>query len=338
MSITWEEEHYAGDKTGDCRPYINSNAWETGDEIPFVQFSLSGEGLDSGSCKAVLNEVEYTCHLTAMGGGIWKLLFRYDENPGWGGYNAGETANLKAKVVTDVTTHYSDEATWDVLGKATNPIPGDTAVDVNVNESSLTFDHPYHKDTDYPFYGRLFNPEGVSIVYSYTPAGTFDISAQTPLDTETTYEWRMDTITDAGNIIGDRWEFTTGAGEPAKPENPDPADGSGPGVDFSDFELSWDDGGGADTFDVYIGTTGDLTQVSSAQAGTTYTTTLSEIETVIGSSPINQSIYWRVDATNTNGTTTGDEWNFDARPAKATLVAPTNAASDITLDQVLEWS
>ena len=131
--------------------------------------------------------------------------------------------------------------------------------------------------------------------------------------------------------------YKTGAEAPTKATNPTPTD-SDTDVDFSGFQLSWDDGGGADTFDVYIGETGAVTSVSSAQAGTTYTTTLAELETIFGVSPIDQIIYWRIDATNDDGTTTGDEWNFDARPAKATVPSPTDANTDIVLGLTLTWT
>jgi hypothetical protein len=123
---------------------------------------------------------------------------------------------------------------------------------------------------------------------------------------------------------------------PTKAENPTPTNNDTE-VDFSGLQLSWDDGGGADTFNVYIGTTGSLTLVSSAQAGTTYTTTLAELATVFGSDPIDQKIYWRIDSTNTDGTTTGDEWNFDARPDKAVTPTPTDTGSGQSLNLDLGW-
>ena len=123
---------------------------------------------------------------------------------------------------------------------------------------------------------------------------------------------------------------------PTKATNPTPTNNATE-VDFSGFELSWQDGGGADTFNVYIGESGTLTLVSSAQAGITYTTSLSELETIFGVSPINQKIYWRIDSTNDYGTTTGDEWNFDARPAKASVPTPEDSYTDMTLDW-LEFS
>jgi len=89
---------------------------------------------------------------------------------------------------------------------------------------------------------------------------------------------------------------------------------------------------------VYIGETGDLTLVSSAQAGTTYTTTLAELETIFEASPIDQKIYWRIDSINESGTTEGDEWNFDPRPTKSGNHSPVDEFGDMTLDwQEFTW-
>lgn len=127
------------------------------------------------------------------------------------------------------------------------------------------------------------------------------------------------------------------AGVPTKATNPSPADDATE-EDFSGLQLSWDDGGDSDTYDVYIGETGSLTLVSVEQVGTTYTTTLSELETIFGVSPIDQKIYWRIDSTNAEGTTVGDEWNFDARPGKATGPTPANAGTAIALNTAFDWT
>lgn len=118
---------------------------------------------------------------------------------------------------------------------------------------------------------------------------------------------------------------------PSKATNPTPANGATE-VDFSNLTLSWEDGGGATGFDVYIGESGNLTQVSAYQAGTSYITSISELETIFGTSPIDQVIYWRIDAVNLDGTTTGDEWNFDGRPAKATTPSPSDDGEGIKRD------
>lgn len=122
----------------------------------------------------------------------------------------------------------------------------------------------------------------------------------------------------------------SGETAPTKPTNPSPTNGSGPGIDFTDFTLSWSDGGGAETYDVFIGPSGGLQKVSSAQIPTTYVTNASEI-------PHNQKVYWRVDATNANGTTTGDVWNFDVRPAQAINPVPANAATNQILRTGAKW-
>jgi len=118
---------------------------------------------------------------------------------------------------------------------------------------------------------------------------------------------------------------------PSKPTNPSPAH-QATEVDFSGLTLSWEDGGDADTFDVYIGPSASLTKVSDSQADTSYITSIAELESVFGASPINQKIYWRVDAKNESGVTQGDEWWFDARPAKPTNPTPEDEYDEMTLD------
>lgn len=143
-----------------------------------------------------------------------------------------------------------------------------------------------------------------------------------------------------GDFFFELWDSLPGGGEgdpPTKATNPTPAN-SATEVDFSAFGLSWDDGGNSDSYDVYIGDTGSLTKVSSEQVGTTYTTTLVEIQSVIGSSPIEQKIYWRIDSINENGTTTGDEWNFDPRPGQASSPSPTNEATGQNMGLTLSWT
>jgi len=85
---------------------------------------------------------------------------------------------------------------------------------------------------------------------------------------------------------------------PAKAASPDP-DNNETDV-ATDKTLSWSDGGGADSFDVYFGTSSpDESQGN--QAGTTFDP---------GTLDPDQTYYWRIDAKNTNGTTTGDVWQF----------------------------
>ena len=180
----------------------------------------------------------------------------------------------------------------------------------------------------------------------------YAIVAEAPDGTPTVDEayWRMDSTspTYAGGTTVrrptfpgevDEWESYSGKDclfveygfdVPSKATTPSPANDA-TGVDFSAFGLSWVDGGNADTYDVWIGPVGSLVKVSSAQVGTSYTTQLSECAT-------GAKTYWRIDSTNTGGTTTGDTWNFDPRPVAATTPSPTDSATDITLDETpLSW-
>jgi hypothetical protein len=94
---------------------------------------------------------------------------------------------------------------------------------------------------------------------------------------------------------------------PSKATTPAPADAV-TNVTLDQANITWVDGGGADTFDVYYGTeSGNLSLVSSAQAGVSFTVT-----GITNGSPYEYLItrYWRIDSTNAAGTTTGDEWSF----------------------------
>lgn len=94
---------------------------------------------------------------------------------------------------------------------------------------------------------------------------------------------------------------------PTKATNPTPTNAA-TDVTLDQATITWEDGGGADSYDVYYGTTsGDLTKVSSEQAGLSFT-----ISGVANGSPFDYVItrYWRIDSINDSGTTTGDEWSF----------------------------
>lgn len=96
-------------------------------------------------------------------------------------------------------------------------------------------------------------------------------------------------------------------GAPEKPINPTPSD-TADDVTLDQQTITWEDGGNATSYNVYYGdTSGDLTLVSEGQAGLSYTIW----DTTLGS-PFDYLItrYWRVDAVNASGTTTGDEWSF----------------------------
>jgi len=141
-------------------------------------------------------------------------------------------------------------------------------------------------------------------------------------ETSSTLYWQTQTGNEyangvAGHVNGyagwfadsdnDRWFEVWGAGAPTKAANPSPADAAAD-VTLDHATISWEDGGGADTFDVYYGQdAGSLVKVSDAQVGTSFT--ISDIDY---GSPFDYETNraWRIDATNAYGTTTGDVWTF----------------------------
>jgi hypothetical protein len=117
----------------------------------------------------------------------------------------------------------------------------------------------------------------------------------------------------------------------AKPTTPTPTDASGPGLDWTNWTVSWAEGGGtvtAESYNVYAGpSAGSLTLFGSGVTGTTFIFMEGNRPTVTDG-----LLYWRVDAMAAGyDTTVGDVWSFDARPAKAADPTPDNEATGISL-------
>ena len=165
--------------------------------------------------------------------------------------------------------------------------------------------NPVHSTDTLTF---LIDPGEVGNEY----AGRITIPSLADFSGSTEYTWSVNLNITHGtlefgevtrNYTTDEASFTVIAPAPTKATNPTPAD-EATNIPLSTDELSWDDGGGSDTYDVYFGPDGDMTLRSSAQAGTTWelpVEILADYETVYD---------WRIDATNAEGTTTGDTWSF----------------------------
>jgi len=131
---------------------------------------------------------------------------------------------------------------------------------------------------------------------------------------------------------------------PSKAINPTPVN-TGTEIDFSDYTISWEDGGGADTYNVYFGDINTSVFLGN-QAGTTkvipYTTDVDGegvTHAYVNGNEISWStlFYWRIDAVNDAGTTTGDVWTFDARPIKVATPVPADLGEDIKLYPEYSW-
>jgi len=188
---------------------------------------------------------------------------------------------------------------------------------------------------EWPYYSAMFYLDGVYVGAAGTNHELNYTGYNYNFTVEKDYTWHIIIYNDETDEwqTGPTHNFTVlenGVGAPSEPTTPSPANNATE-VDFSGFTLSWEDGGGADTYNIYIGPSGSLTLRSAAQAGTSYVTNISEV-------PYGEKIYWRVDAINAGGTTTGNVWNFAAYPGAPTNPYPADDASGITLDDtVVTW-
>jgi len=138
----------------------------------------------------------------------------------------------------------------------------------------------------------------------YNPPGDFD--------GDTTYEWYVEahhadhTVHSSSAVEDGYYTFTT-VGLPEIPINPIPTNAAN-NITLDQKTITWEDGGGADTYNVYYGENEiGLTLVSEEQTGVSFT-----ITDIDYGSPFDYLISrtWRIDATNVSGTTTGDVWTF----------------------------
>jgi hypothetical protein len=123
--------------------------------------------------------------------------------------------------------------------------------------------------------------------------------------------------------------FNAGVTPPGQASNPSPAD-SAANVAV-DADLSWTAGSGADSHDVYFGTTSPGA-FQGNQTATTFDT---------GSMSNDTTYYWRIDEVNTAGTTTGAVWSFTtivAVPGQASSPSPADSATDVSVDADLSWT
>jgi hypothetical protein len=116
---------------------------------------------------------------------------------------------------------------------------------------------------------------------------------------------------------------------PGQASSPSPAN-SATGVSIT-ADLSWTEGAGSTSSDVYFGTTSPGTSQGN-QTATTFDT---------GTMTNDTTYYWRIDQVNAAGTTTGNVWNFTtiiAAPAQASNPGPSNSATDVSITADLSWT
>ncbi len=145
----------------------------------------------------------------------------------------------------------------------------------------------------------------------------------------TVYYWQIVAENSAGSAGSATWSFTTTAGTlPSAPKLVSPANAA-TGVLLSPT-LSWNSASGATTYGVHFGT-------SSPPALVTNTTSTSYSP---GTLVAGATYYWRIVAKNSAGSAASAIWSFTAQlpPSAPKLVAPTNAATGVSLTPTLSWN
>ena len=246
------------------------------------------------------------------GGGAtsYKVYFGTNQSPDDGEYKGEQTSTLyEPGTLAGNTTYYwridavnsSGTTTGDVWHFTTfglpekpinpNPVNGATNIDVNAD---LYWANGGGATSYRVYFGTDPTPDDTEDKGERTTT-SYNLVDLSP---NTTFYWRIDAINSNGTTTGDIWHFTTSASFPSKPINPNPANGlTSVNVDAN---ISWSDGGGATSYKVYFGTNSSPTY-KKEQTGTSY-----EPGTLAG----NTTYYWRIDAVNSSGTTTGDIWHF----------------------------
>ena len=147
------------------------------------------------------------------------------------------------------------------------------------------------------------------------------------LNYNSTYYWRIDAINLEGTTTGDVWHFTTSAQPPPlKATTPSPSNGAT--GQLVTLTLTWVNGGYATNYNVYFGT-------NPAPGAGEFKTNTTNTSYAVGPLANNTQYYWRIDANNTAGKTTGDVWNFTT--AVPALLVNLDA-SGLSLGSLTTWT
>ncbi len=188
----------------------------------------------------------------------------------------------------------------------TNPYPSNGATNVSIRNLELTWSNGGGEVTYYDIY---FGTDPTPDASEYIGAGSepqflfgYDLLSST------TYYWRVDAVNPSGTTTGNIWNFTTSSSSslPSKPINPNPSNGES-NVSIN-TNLSWENGGGATSYKIYFGTdpTPDNSEYIKDHSSNSYDP---------GELAYSTTYYWRIDAVNSDGETTGDVWHFSTTTA-----------------------
>lgn len=185
-------------------------------------------------------------------------------------------------------------------GKATNPTPANGAgPGYDFSTPTLSWTNNGGEGATFNVYGGGAGTFVLLVEGLEDPTVTLDSTDQAAMQcgSGASCTWRVDTIVGSTTYTGDVWTFDP---RPSAPTNPTPANAASD-VNFAGTEFSWDAStGDVDTYDVVV----NGNTLSAAQAGTSYTLDTDAFDW-------DDSVTWKIDATNYFGTTSSSEWDFD---------------------------
>ncbi|MHC4740104.1 MAG: right-handed parallel beta-helix repeat-containing protein, partial [Planctomycetota bacterium] len=295
---------------------INMGAYITGSEIIGHNWGPTPPGQatspspsDSATDVSVTADLSWTA---GSGSTSSDVYFGTDSTPDSGEFQGNQTATTyDPGTMSNNTTYYwrideinaqgtttgnvwsfTTEAVPSPPGQASSPNPADSATDV-----STTTDLSWTAGSGTTSHDVYFGTTSPGTFQGNQTATTFDPGT---MANDTTYYWRIDEVNAQGTTTGNVWSFTTEAvpSPPGQASSPGPADSA---TDVSiNADLSWTAGSGATSHDVYFGTSSPGT-FQGNQTATTFDP---------GTMANDTTYYWRIDAVNTAGTTTGNVWSF----------------------------
>ncbi|MBC7914375.1 MAG: hypothetical protein H7Y07_09660, partial [Pyrinomonadaceae bacterium] len=179
--------------------------------------------------------------------------------------------------------------------------PPSALVAGNITPTSLTLSWTDNSDSEINFILER-STNGTSYVILDTLAANTTSFSDSGLESNKTYYYRIKgiTATEASAYAALTVKTITPPSAPAIPSSPSPANGAA-GIDVVNRNLTWTGSANTTSYKVYFGT--DTTNLAYKGDVTT------------GSYPItglveNTTYFWRIDALNNLGSTTGDVWSF----------------------------
>ena len=198
-------------------------------------------------------------------------------------------------------------STAPALQPAINPNPENNDTNVSANLDELGWDNGGGAST----YDVYFGTSSTLGSGDYIGSTTSTRRNIPNLNYNTTYYWRVDSKADDQVVPGPVWTFTTRDASlpdiPLRAINPTPTHYA-KDVPRTNTVLTWQNGGGATSYDVYFGH--NFQPGTAEYVGNTTATSWS-----LPTLEYDNIYYWKIKARNAGGTAHGDIWKFTVEPS-----------------------